>query len=194
MRFVSAVFGSALIALVACVSDAPDTTCNQYCDAITKECKDLDAQYVNNASGDPVPACLAICGRIPLSRDAGQNSIACRMTATSSASELRGDPKMHHLRCIDAGPFSDMCGGIVQNFCRLDLALCTNGPFATEAACTMGFPMIPKDQTDVMGINDPTITTQNSKLCRLYHVEKATEDPTLHCPHTNAPVSPICVN
>lgn len=194
MRWITGAIGSALIALVSCVSDAPDTTCPDYCAAVNKECMGLDAQYVNNASGDPSAACNAICAKIPLSRDAGSNSIACRAAAASSASELRADPKMHHLRCIDAGPFSDMCGGIVQNFCKLETAICAGNPYATEAACLSAFPMIAKDNTDVMGINDPTITTQNSKLCRLYHIEKATEDPTLHCPHTSAPVSPICVN
>src|SRR6185436_10004014 len=76
-RWFAAVLVS-LLALVSCVSESPDTTCADYCVAVNKECMGLDAQYVNNASGDPGPACNAICARIPLSRDAGSNSIACR--------------------------------------------------------------------------------------------------------------------
>jgi hypothetical protein len=189
-RFLVAALGS-LVALVACVSDVPDPTCPEYCNAILKECKDADAQYVTTG-GDPMPSCLAICGKFPLSRDAGSNSIACRKTAISSASELTG--AMHHARCLDAGPFSDMCGGVVQNFCHLETALCPGNPYANEGTCLTAFPMIAKDNSDVMTVNDPAVPTQNSKLCRFYHIEKATEDPVLHCPHTNAPVSPICVN
>src|SRR5258706_15274257 len=104
----AAAFG-ALLALVACVSDAADPTCPEYCAAILKECTGPDVQYVVSGD-DAMPACLAICGKFPLARDAGNNSIACRKTATSSASELRADAKMHHARCVDAGPFSDICG------------------------------------------------------------------------------------
>ncbi len=194
MRWLALVVVSAGVLVVACVSDAVDTTCPEYCSFVTAECKDADAQYVlKPGTTDQMPACLAICMHFPPARTAGSNSIACRKTAASSASEIK-DMKAHHARCMDAGPFSEMCGGTVANFCRVEQALCPGSPFATEAACAAALPMVMKDAFDTMGINDLGVPDQSSKLCRFYHVEKALEDPGLHCPHTNSPVSPICLN
>lgn len=122
----------------------------------------------------------------------GGNSIACRKGAATSANEVKADKAAHHARCMDAGPFSPRCGGMIANFCKVELALCPGMPFPSEAACNSALPMVMKDGFDVSNVNDPMTPSRNSKLCRFYHIEKATEDPVTHCPHANSPTSPVC--
>lgn len=188
MRFLSIALLLGFVGMVACVSDAPDTSCEDYCVKVNKVCVGSDAQFVT-ATGtmDPMPSCRAICALYPKDKTS-TSSLKCRVDQLTQSSE--GKVPLHQV-CMDAGPFSDACGGRVTNFCNIDVALCGTIAFASEAACETAMSGV-TDGLD-KGVNDP-ITMVNTKLCRFYHVEKTTESATVHCPHTKAPVSPICVN
>jgi hypothetical protein len=92
---------------------------------------------------------------------------------------------------MDAGPFSEICGGRIANFCRINLAQCGMTVFGSQQECESAMAGV-VDGLD-KGVNDDVVPGANTKLCRFYHLEKAFESATLHCPHTKAPVSPVCV-
>lgn len=180
-------------AVLSCVSSDSEQVCRSYCQDIAAECKGADAQYAARTgdANDFVTTCLSVCAAFPKTGGKVGDTLECRRAALTTASEAKADPKAHHQHCVESGPFSDLCGGTVANFCALEEALCPGNPFANRDACAGAFTTVPDGPT-TMGINDPEVATANTKLCRGYHLEKSTEDATTHCPHTSAPNSPVC--
>jgi hypothetical protein len=193
MRWFGFVFVIGAASIVACVGDAPDTSCDAYCAQIANVCTGSDAQYVFlTGTMDTSSSCHAICALFPKTMEAIGNSQKCRADQLTLVDEAKGNAMQVHQHCMDAGPFSEICGGRNANFCRIDIAQCGATAFGTQADCEAAFANVP-DGLD-KGVNDSGVPAINTKACRFYHVEKTTEAVMTHCPHTKAPVSPVCVN
>jgi len=186
-----ALFSVALFTLAACISDAPDNSCDSYCSAMAKACAGSDAQYVfATGTMDPTASCKAICAQFPKTGDVTGNTQKCRAAQLSTVDEAKGNAMMVHQRCMDSGPFSEICGGGVANYCRLNLAICSAFPaFGSQQDCETALTPIANGFDK--GVNDDGVPSLNTKVCRFYHIEKATDVAATHCPHTKSP-SPVC--
>lgn len=181
------------IALVACVSDSADSSCSTYCATINKACTGSNAQFTfQTGTMDPSQACLALCPLLPQTGQAVGNTLKCRANQLSLVDEAKGDPATLHARCMDAGPFSEICGGRIANFCKLDAVQCGTMAFGSEQACESAMAGV-KPGLD-QGVNDAPVPAVNTAVCRFYHLLKTVESAQTHCPHTRAPMSPVCVN
>ena len=193
MRRLFSFFCASLAATtIACVSEAPDTSCEVYCKQITTACAGSDAQYTFlTGSMSAIEACNAACATFPKTMETTGNTQKCRAAQLTLVDEAKGNPAEVHTRCMEAGPFSEICGGRVANFCRYDISVCGMTAFGSQQACESAFGSV-ADGLD-KGVNDNGVPSLNTKACYFYHLQKATEPngTALHCRHTKVP-SPVC--
>ena len=141
-----------------------------------KNCTGANAQYSSAAS------CMGSCMAFPEGTDVDTsgNTLGCRAYHAGAAN---GDPGLH---CGHAGPAGGgemFCGTDCQGFCSIVTSVCkTEYPAVNEClqSC-MGFTSV--------GNYSTSITSGNSRECRLYHATVAATDAATamtHCQHTTA--------
>jgi hypothetical protein len=177
-----------------CKSKEPpveDPTCAAYCDLVTANCIESNAQYADKA------ACLAYCGtsaKLPVGAAGATegNSIGCRTHHAVAAGGAEGDMKATN--CLKAGPTGGAaCGGYCDNYCYLVLANCTGEQkiFEDGEACATACAELPAD-------GNATDTAGNSVQCRLNHAATAGSNTeggsaATNCPHAAVDGGGVCV-
>lgn len=152
-------------------SGGTSLTCDSYCALIMQNCTGGNAEYTD------LNTCKAMCASFAVG-DAGDqsgDSLACRL---SHAGLAAGNPSTH---CRHAGPTGGgTCGtSPCTGWCELDRVQCPN-VYASQADCETTCAKFP-----VIGdAGDIALVSGNSFNCRIYHLEAAYSDPTVHCPHT----------
>lgn len=174
-------------------------TCTTYCATIKQNCSvatpaaSATQQYPDDAT------CMAVCASFPttgMTGDQSGDTLQCRAYhATAAASNAT-------LHCPHAGPTggssdpasTGVCGDPCEAFCNLEAVACTgaNQVYATTSDCTTACKAF-----KAPGASDPpefsdADTAGNTFDCRMYHLTAATQNPTLHCPHT-AVTSAVCM-
>jgi hypothetical protein len=154
--------------------EGPEPSCAAYCDLITANCKDGQAQYASLAD------CLDLCGHLPPG-DAGDkatNTVACRQYYAGSPA--RTDAPSY---CLAAGPFGGgVCGDRCTAFCGLALAACSPSaplaPYAGYPDCQTACAGYPYKDGGVDGGGEPPLgpETGDTLNCRLFHVRSAVLD------------------
>jgi hypothetical protein len=182
-RILFVVIVGAGLTLQSCSGPPPmSDPCVEYCTAIQTQCTERNAQYTS------LNVCSATCATKP-SGSSGDvtDSLACRVAALSKITTETG-PVEKALGCLRAGPFSPTCGeGICDNFCALNMKICGTQqppPYASRTECDRVCVNKFKDIQKTIGFIKET--KGDSLECRAYHLEVATGDPKLHCPHTGA--------
>lgn len=177
-------------AAFACVGDPvpvpAEVSCSTYCSDLATTCTGDNTQFVDALT------CNKFCGQMSLGSlgNDGEDSVACRLTNVSSAKE----PGSEHDGCVFAG-IATNCGAgngdkQCEAFCKLDLAVCGDLAYASQAECTTACAAWPKTFTGkIFG------STGDTLQCRVYHLQLSqtgsATDRTTHCPHTK-PVSGKC--
>jgi hypothetical protein len=162
-------------------TDGGSEICAQYCDQVTKYCKDNLAQYID------VPQCLKVCSLFPLGVVGGpdSNTATCRLKYAGKAWYANGSERDAY--CRKAGPGSDgTCGSICDGYCTLMIPTCTQARtnpyfFASMSDCMTvcdGLPDVPP-----FTVADGTLPDRNDAQCRLFHACTAVMDPDEHCEH-----------
>src|SRR5262249_37946282 len=118
----------------------PPPTCARYCDLVTANCTQDQAQYASHED------CLAFCKHLPLqqpARDSADHadSVECRQYWADTPA--RTDPKEF---CLAAGPFGgNVCGYRCTAFCDVVLSACApdggDRVFDTTATCASACTM-----------------------------------------------------
>jgi hypothetical protein len=162
-----------------CVAPAP--SCAGYCDTVTANCKDANAQYPDPATCPT--ACeglLAVKGWASGAlADTSGNTLGCR---TYHAGAAKDAPAVH---CAHAGPFGgDVCGSYCDNYCDLMGAACPT-EYADNAAC--------QTACKAFAAGTPGDKTGDTMQCRLYHASVAVGDAATHCPHAKQSPDAVCV-
>lgn len=155
--------------------------CGNYCPMVMSACRDANAPYLDDNT------CAGFCAVMALG-DAGSidtDTVACRQAfAATAAVETAAS-------CRSAGPLGNStCGAnLCEVYCRLNLAICANLAYASQAECTAACAHWPFNPA--ITISDETFDTLN---CRNYHLQAAiaTGNKALHCPHTKD-VSTNCI-
>lgn len=167
-------------------------SCQAYCNAIDKNCKDTNAEYTS------IPTCNAMCLHFEPGKPGEQtnDSLACRLFYAREAKEAPAE------KCQQAGPLAagkcvtDPC----SSFCTLAFNLCGPlelFPYKDEADCRTQCALWPYLTTADAGpeaVGDIMFAAGDTLNCRLYHLESAYEvgnpsaAPT-HCRHISNPSS-----
>ncbi len=166
----------------------PTPTCASYCDTITANCTDANAQYADH------DACMAYCQtwaslEAGTAADTDVNTIGCR---TYHAGVAADDPGLH---CDHAGPSGGgVCGTWCDNYCDLMDHNCTgaNAQYSWYDHCQNACAFM--DDTDVAGA-----TGGNTVQCRIYHAGVAGSDvdngsAATHCPHAGESGDGVCAS
>jgi hypothetical protein len=154
--------------------------CDQYCQAVTGNCKEANSQYASFAE------CQEMCALLPAGVEGvKENGIQCRLAQAKAAGTKDS--------CLAAGPFGGaVCGTRCQAFCSLVAANCgsqTAPPYPSESTCqeecaTLTFdPAQPEGPTGPLG--------GDTLNCRGQHLRLSLHDKGTHCPHT-AVNSAVC--
>jgi hypothetical protein len=158
-----------------------DPTCKVYCQDITANCKDANAQYANESD------CLTKCSDMLADQaidlgslaDTAGNTLGCRIYHAGAAAN---DAATH---CPHAGQLGgNVCGNYCEVYCDFVTAACPADTFSggsCGAACGSFIPGTPGD------------TTGDSLQCRLYHASVALTDGATHCPHAKQKPDAVCV-
>lgn len=161
----------------------PPTLCDEYCDTVAENCKDLTDEggpnfllYFSRAE------CMATCAVFPEGQEGAEsgNSIHCRLRAATLAAQLQ-EPEEY---CPRAGPGgNDGCGTNCEGFCTMALAVCPAeferlGSDISGDTCHTICDGLPD-----LGGFDIEQDEGNSVQCRIYHVSAATLDARTHCAH-----------
>jgi hypothetical protein len=155
------------------VPEAP--LCEQYCDAVMKNCQGDYAVYTDHT------VCLAVCATF-LPGEAGAltgNSVQCRLRAAKAA------PIEIPYYCPIAGPGGNgTCGSDCEGYCRIMQSVCTadNSAYADEAACLAACKDIPDLDSYTVSLSANQHKGPHVQ-CRLYHVSASATNPDEHCWH-----------
>lgn len=182
-----AMAAASLVVVVACVGDdpAPSSTtagdvaalCEQYCDAVTQNCKDANSQYAS------FEECREMCAFMPAGKEGvRENSIQCRLAQAKAAGSKE--------TCAASGPFGGgVCGTRCEGFCRGVVGNCGTDPYPDEGTCietcnTFTFdPNLPEGPS--LPIDGDTLN------CRGVHLRLSLHAKIPHCSHT-ARISDVC--
>ena len=149
------------------------STCDAYCNQVTKNCTGANAQHASKS------ACLKWCaGKTSGAWNATSgDSIACR--AYHGSFPATSDPKTH---CPHAGiTGGGACGTVeppCETYCKNVMANCTgsNAVYAKKADCMAACAAMP--------VGNAADKAGNSSYCRAYHADgPAKTDAKTHCPH-----------
>lgn len=156
-------------------------SCPDYCEVITANCTDTDAQFPSNE------VCLSYCSENTLTpigtfMDLTGNTLGCRINHAELASS---DPGTH---CPQAGPSGGgNCGTWCETYCRWGDAFCTG-----ESA----IPFTISCSIDCRGFNEEGQwgdATGDTVQCRLYHLDIIEQDSELRCSIASPAGGGVCV-
>ena len=166
--------------------DAPDPTCESYCQTVQEACTGDNAQYADEAE------CIAHCSAYAAwptgaNGDTAGNTIGCRSYHAGVA--LQEDAALH---CAHAGPSGgNVCGSWCEVYCDLSDKNCTGDDtlYDDDAACLAGCEGFSEEGAAGDAEGD---TIQ----CRIYHLGVAGNDDGggagTHCPHGSADGGGVC--
>jgi len=168
----------------------PPTLCENYCDAVLKNCTGKYEQYRTRGQ------CLEVCKLLPpgTPSDGNTNSVECRLR------QARFAEAEAFLYCKTSGPLgAGKCGSNCESYCSLMGSTCTASStagnvelsyFENTQACMSDCNAIPDDPTGPTQYSssatvEPSSLVGNNVYCRTYHATAGIEQDAAseHCPH-----------
>ena len=164
--------------------------CENYCDAVVKNCKGKYEQYRT------FDQCIEVCKRLPAGTpgDENVNTVECRIR------QARFAESEAFLYCKSAGPLgAGKCGSNCVSYCSLMDATCNKSStegnvelsyFDSTQACLSNCAAIPDDPKGPTYYSssatiEPNSLVGNNVYCRTFHVAAGIEQDSAseHCPH-----------
>jgi hypothetical protein len=161
-------------------------SCTTYCAAVQAACTGDFAQYPTTEACETLCTGSGIAAGTPL--DTNTNTLGCRTYHAGVAAA--GDDEAKGTHCPHAGLLGgDMCGGLVENFCAIDLHVCTGEDAAYPSADDC------ETTAATWDFGTPGEMSGNTFSCRAYHLGAAIlAGAGTHCPHTAADGGGQCVD